>query len=220
MLLAYAKAALARGFFIFALRPRDQRPFDSRSFKGALGPSDPVAALMPWRAQPACNIGIALEASDLIVFDFDKPEYIPEWLNAIHTYKVRTSRGIQIYFVGARDTKGIMKIMIGGVHVGEVKSIGGYVVAAGSVHPDGPTYTVIDDSPVAPMPPEAVALLSESRSAQAASNAQPINVSPESVQGLPKLRAWREGHKWPDYNPKERMSVYFQSLPLTQWWLP
>jgi hypothetical protein len=43
-----------------------------------------------------------------------------------------------------------------GKHIGEIKSIGGYILAAGSIHPDGPTYTVIDDSNVANAPVELV----------------------------------------------------------------
>src|SRR6266404_2943733 len=69
--------------------------------------------------------------------------------NATKTYKVKSAKGVHVYFRGARKTT---KLYADGQVVGDVKSTGGYVLAAGSVHPDGPVYTIIDNSGIAPLP--------------------------------------------------------------------
>ena len=89
-------------------------------------------------------------------------------LNQTKTYKVKTSRGVHVYFRGARPTTGLY---VGGKKVGDIKSTGGYVLAAGSVHPDGPIYTVIDDSPIASAPDLTGLLKHEDKA--------PVNASPD-----------------------------------------
>ena len=141
-LLSHAKAAIDKGFHVFPLAPKAKVTLPgSHGFKDSKPPSDPLV-LVPWNQDPSRNIGIDLGASDLCVLDFDKPESIPAWLNETKTFKVKSAKGIHIYFKGARKTT---KLYVNGSVVGDVKSKGGYVLAAGSIHPDGPTYTVIDD---------------------------------------------------------------------------
>jgi Bifunctional DNA primase/polymerase, N-terminal/AAA domain len=148
-LIASVKAAIEKGFHVFALTPKDKVTLPgSHGFKDSKAPSDPLA-LSPWEQDPNRNIGIDLGASDLCVLDFDKPESIPAWLNETKTYKVRTAKGVHVYFRGARKTT---KLYVNGELAGDVKSQGGYVLAAGSVHPSGAIYTVIDDSPIAALP--------------------------------------------------------------------
>ncbi len=148
-LIPYAKAAIDKGFHIFGLTPKDKVTLPgSHGFKDSKAPSDPLA-LSPWEQDPNRNIGLDLGASDLCVLDFDKPESIPAWLNEIKTYKVRTGKGVHVYFRGARKTT---KLYVDGNGVGDVKSTGGYVLSEGSVHPSGAIYTVIDDSPIVDVP--------------------------------------------------------------------
>src|SRR6266404_2607284 len=148
-LIPSVKAAIDRGFYVFGLTPKDKIPLPaSRGFKDSKGPEDPLV-LAAWNQDPNRNIGVDLGASDLCVLDFDKPESIPGWLNDTKTYKVRTAKGVHVYFRGARKTT---KLYVDGNLVGDVKSAGGYTLAAGSVHPSGAIYTVIDDSPIAPLP--------------------------------------------------------------------
>jgi hypothetical protein len=148
-LIPAVKAAVDKGFHVFGLTPRDKVTLPgSHGFKDSKAPSDPQV-FAPWNEDPNRNIGIDLGSSDLCVLDFDKPESIPAWLNDIKTYKVKTAKGIHVYFRGVRKTT---KLYVEGNVVGDVKSTGGYVLAAGSVHPDGPVYTVIDDSPIIPVP--------------------------------------------------------------------
>jgi hypothetical protein len=142
-LIPSVKAATERGFHVFGVKPKDKIPLPgTQGFKDSKAPSDP-SALSPWEQDPNRNIGIDLGASDLCVLDFDKPERIPAWLNETKTYKVRTAKGVHIYFRGARKTT---KLHVDGELVGDIKSQGGYVLGAGSVHPSGAIYSVIDDS--------------------------------------------------------------------------
>jgi hypothetical protein len=148
-LISSVKAAVERGFHVFGLTPKDKIPLPgSQGFKDSKPPSDPLV-LSPWEQDSNRNIGIDLGLSDLCVLDFDKPDSIPAWLNELKTYKVRTAKGVHLYFRGARKTT---KLYVNNQVVGDIKSAGGYVLAAGSVHPEGPVYTTIDNSEIAPLP--------------------------------------------------------------------
>ena len=119
------------------------------------------------RSYPAA--GIECEKSRLVVIDEDtldefqrlarsQDESIPD------TYTVRTGRasgGRQFYFEadghGIRNTK-TLKLL--GFDI-DVKGAGGYVVAAGSLHPSGATYQVERDVDPVPFPTWLVELLNE-----------------------------------------------------------
>lgn len=151
-----ARDALSRGFHIFGLQPGKKGTLaGSHGFKDAKSSSD---VLQLWDEIPDANIGIATGESDLCVLDFDIAGSQPAWIDEIKTYKVSTARGLHVYFWGARPGK---DLYVDGKHVGEIKSIGGYVLAAGSVHPDGPLYTVVDNSQVADAPERIAELLKE-----------------------------------------------------------
>jgi len=170
-LIPSVKAAIEKGFYVFALTPKDKHPLPgSRGFKDSRSPNDPNV-LAPWNEDPNRNIGIDLGASDLCVLDFDKQESIPAWLNEIKTYKVRTAKGVHVYFRGARKTT---KLYANGELVGDIKSTGGYVLANGSVHPSGAIYTVIGDSPIAPLPDISSLIRHESERVDASTDGPPI----------------------------------------------
>jgi AAA domain/Bifunctional DNA primase/polymerase, N-terminal len=148
-LVPHVKTAISKGFHIFPLAPNSKVTLPgSHGFKDSKPPTDPLV-LVPWNEDPTRNIGIDLGASDLCVLDFDDPSGIPIWVNEIKTYKVKTARGVHFYFRGARPTTGLF---VEDIKVGDIKSAGGYVLAEGSVHPDGPVYTVVDDSAIIPLP--------------------------------------------------------------------
>jgi hypothetical protein len=149
-LIPSVKQAIDKGFHVFGLTPKDKVTLPgSHGFKDSKSPSDPLV-LEPWNQDPNRNIGIDLGASGLCVLDFDQGEdKIPSWVRDTRTYKVRTAKGLHVYFKGARPTK---KLYVNGVPVGDIKSAGGYVLASGSVHPSGAIYTVVDDSPIVPTP--------------------------------------------------------------------
>jgi hypothetical protein len=148
-LIPSVKQAIDKGFHVFGLQPKEKKPLiGSSGFKDSRAPSD-ATVLVPWNQDPSRNIGIDLGASDLCVLDFDDPDGVPAWVNETRTYKVKTARGVHVYFRGARPTTGLF---VDGAKVGDIKSTGGYVLAEGSIHPDGPVYTVIDDSEIVPLP--------------------------------------------------------------------
>jgi len=101
-----------------------------------------------WTASPDANIGIDLGRSNLTVLDFDKGEP-PAELNLPATLTVKTARGTHVYFSGTSKQS---DIYLNGVHIGEVKSAGGYVLAPFSVHPEGPIYTLVANVGVEPLP--------------------------------------------------------------------
>lgn len=147
-----AREAVRAGFHIFPLQTKSKDPI-----RGSHGFKDAAPAVSPWDTMPDANIGIATGESDLCVLDFDQGlETIPAWVNDLRTFKVRTAKGLHVYLRGARATK---KLFIGGKLIGDMKSIGGYVLAAGSVHPSGAIYTVVDPSPVAATPERVEELL-------------------------------------------------------------
>src|SRR5437667_6622823 len=167
--LRYVRDAVSRGFHVFGLQPKSKITLTgSHGFKDAKQPSDPDV-LHPWNEDPTRNLGIALGESDLCVLDFDIDKDIPEWLNQTRTYKVKTSRGVHVYFRGARPSTGLY---VGGKKVGDIKSVGGYVLAAGSTHPSGAIYTVVDDSAIASAPDRMSELLKHEDKA-------PVNASPD-----------------------------------------
>jgi hypothetical protein len=174
----HAQTALNRGFYIFGLQPQKKEPLaGSNGFKDAKASSD---ALSVWDSLPSANIGIDLGSSDLCVLDFDKPESIPAWLNETKTYKVKSAKGIHVYFRGARKTT---KLYVDGTVVGDVKSEGGYVLAEGSRHPDGPIYTVIDDSPIVALPERVSELVKhDSERVNASSDGPPIPYGSHDIE--------------------------------------
>ncbi|MGW6138084.1 bifunctional DNA primase/polymerase [Streptomyces sp. NPDC055140] len=189
-LLASALEPVRRGWHVFPLRPGDKRPAGhaerlcpgtGRCTDGHRKPeqratTDPDLVTAAWTTQ-AYNIGIATGPSGLLVVDLDvrKPdeqEGTPDGVESLlalceragqtlpPTYQVRTpSGGRHLYFtqpVGMRlhSTAGRL-----GHHI-DTRGWGGYVVAPGSTTPNG-TYTVTDESPVAPLPPWLADQLSE-----------------------------------------------------------
>jgi hypothetical protein len=137
------------GWFVFPLVERGKQPdaeFAPHGFQSASNDSNVVRGW--WTRKPFANIGIDLGRSNLTVLDFDKGTP-PAELNLPETLQVSTSRGTHVYFAGT-SKQGNMNW--GGVHVGEIKSAGGYVLTVSSVHPDGPTYNLTVAAPVVPLP--------------------------------------------------------------------
>jgi hypothetical protein len=107
-----------------------------------------------WSAKPDANVGIATGASGLLVVDVDhgleEKGVWPDWLADAFTYTVRTGRrpefGLQFYFQadGSRNSAGWAKDGLSG----DIRADGGYVLAAGSIHPSGHPYEVWFDGPL------------------------------------------------------------------------
>jgi hypothetical protein len=158
-LLEYALDCVRERLLVFPLQVKSKKPLPgSNGFLDASKDENIVREW--WTKSPDSNIGIACGLSNLCVLDFDNGGDLPEWLKKLKTLKVETPRGIHVYLFGARPSAKMFDS--NGKHIGEIKSEGGYVLAPGSIHPDGPIYTVIDDSPIAQAPAEEIAKLLKS----------------------------------------------------------
>jgi hypothetical protein len=156
-----ALRSAARGWHVFPCLPAKKKPLidGGEQWANASGEESQIRAW--WTKWPDANVAIAGNGSGLAVLDVDHGladeaawrawrdrNGIPE------TYAVRTGRrpefGVQMYFAGRMNDVGAFDL---DGCTGQVKSAGGYVMAAGCIHPDsGEKYEVICDAPVAPLP--------------------------------------------------------------------
>lgn len=113
-----------------------------------------------WMKYPNDNIGIVTgKISDLVVYDCDSEEAVKDFEDFLggkpDTYIVKTSHGAHYYF---RYPKGKECRNRAGIIPGlDIRGEGGYVVAAGSIHPDGHRYleeTSIQKAGIAEFPVE------------------------------------------------------------------
>lgn len=146
----------AAGWHVFPLKPRAKSPITQNGFKDATTDVEQIKAW--WAKTPDANIGIACGASGLCVLDADHGLKDGNEFNVWRernglagTYTVRSGRaefGVHMYFKGAVPDG---KFELDGV-TGEIKSLGGYVVAAGSTHPSGNEYREVVKVPLAHTP--------------------------------------------------------------------
>lgn len=169
---AAAEDALGRGFAILTCEPHDKSPWAKYSPHAVNSSTrDPLIALRAWNDGEEANYGVGCGPSNITVVDVDhgisnieefqawkKEHGIPD------TFTVMSGRegfGAHMYFTGAVPTVGFK---IGNV-TGELKGLGGYVVGAGSIHPSGKKYVIIDDSDMVPLPPGLVTFAKEKNAA-------------------------------------------------------
>jgi hypothetical protein len=149
---------IARGFKVHPLTPGDKGPITPHGWHDAT--SDEAAIRAWWTKTPNANVGLACGPSGLAVLDVDNgledEAAFHRWRVAAglpETYTVRTGRrpgfGVQMYFKGAIPDVGMFEL--NGCS-GQIKSAGGYVLAAGCLHPSGETYQVLCDVPFADTP--------------------------------------------------------------------
>ncbi|MER5464086.1 bifunctional DNA primase/polymerase [Streptomyces sp. NPDC002668] len=173
-----AQDAAARGWHVFPLIPGDKRPAIRDWAERAT--TDPERIARCWAHAPY-NIGIATGPSRLVVVDLDMPKSADDTPSAdwaAHgvangadvlkvlcdqhgqpypsaTYTVGTwSGGTHLYFAAPegeelRNTTGDSSKGLGWKV--DTRAVGGLVVAAGSTFRGRP-YTVVDESPVQPLP--------------------------------------------------------------------
>jgi len=169
----HARTYQKRGFCIFPLVPNAKTPLTPNGFKNA---SNDAAVINEWiKRYPNSNIGIATEASGLIVIDCDasKGKTPPkEWalpgitdgadvlatvaerygvIYPSYTYSVKTPNGGWHYYFtdSGRTTKSCAKV--NGMWLIDVRSRGGYIVAGGSVLESGMYESgIVED--IAPLP--------------------------------------------------------------------
>jgi len=158
-LLDYALDAQRRGWFVLPCYPRTKVPAGRVVPHGVdMASNDEAQIRAWWDVDPNFNPAIALGPSNLVVFDYDT---IAPPADLAPTYTVRTGRalvngvgGLQLYYTGSCHTHDIKagKDEKGeDIVVGEIRSRGAYVMAAGCIHPKtGNPYVVISDVPLAP----------------------------------------------------------------------
>lgn len=132
---------LAMGLCIIPLRPRDKRP-KLGSWKEYQTRLSTEAELRSWFADGRSNIGIVTGAvSGVVVVDADSPEaqaYVTQ--HHASPMRTRTGKGMHFWFrhpMGGQEVRNGAKLR--GMAL-DVRADGGYVVAPGSVHPDGGLY--------------------------------------------------------------------------------
>ncbi len=148
----------ARGWYVHPLKPSGKIPITDHGKNDAT--LDEGVIRDWWTRMPNANVGVSCGPSGLCVLDADhglKDEAdFKAWRerNGLPvTYSVRSGRrpefGVQMYFAGSLKDG---KFELDGV-TGEIKSLGGLVLAAGCIHPDSKErYYVLEDAPLAPVP--------------------------------------------------------------------
>lgn len=113
-----------------------------------------------WTGWPATATGYGIDCgkSGIVVVDEDEPGAVKAWLGyEPDTFTVSTGRGSHSYFTAPQGVTVRCKTAIApGV---DVKADGGYVVGPDSVHTTGVIYSVVNEAPIAPLPPDLLALL-------------------------------------------------------------
>lgn len=182
---AFANAYLQRGWFIFPLRPNGKEPITPNGFKDAS--KDPEVIENWIRRYPNSNIGIATEASNLIVIDCDASkgeappapwnqpgikEGVDVFLTAIeesghqfdfNTFTVSTPNNGWHYYFQDQGVPIQSGANISGLWRVDIRSKGGYIVAPGSCLASG-SYEVDTIGSLSPMPLWMRALVSPKKS--------------------------------------------------------
>jgi hypothetical protein len=154
--------ATVRRFAVFLLVRHGKEPLLSREMggRGCLDATiNPEKIERWWSRYPEANIGIATgHPSGMFVVDVDGPDGFATMERLVHeygpippTYRVRTGSGVHLYFRrppgGIRQGTNVLGPKI------DTRNRGGYVVGAGSVHPNGQRYREIGGHDIAECPP-------------------------------------------------------------------
>ena len=149
-MLEIALDCIRRGWYVFPCWPRSKDPMTKHGFKDASNSEEQVKAW--WAGKPDANVAIATGASGLCVVDVDHGlsciDDLDGWLDRhglYYTYAVRTGRrpefGIQLYYSGSGLKSTGWRLDDSS---GDIRCSTGYVMAAGSIHPDsGEAYEVV-----------------------------------------------------------------------------
>jgi len=146
------------GLRVFPVVPGGKKPL-RRGWRSS-ATADPAVVEVTWAGIPDANIGVAC-GNGLIVVDADSRagERALCELGLPDTPTVRTGRGRHIYLAG--ESRNRVRVLPGV----DIRGSGGYVVGAGSLHPNGATYrweTSPGEVKLAPAPESLLALLAES----------------------------------------------------------
>jgi len=92
------------------------------------------------------NVGVVCGVDGLCVLDIDAPTRVDELdIKPFETFAVRTgSGGYHLYYRVIGDNKKVIIHDAEGLHLGELQCLGQYVVAEGSIHPNGKPYVALN----------------------------------------------------------------------------
>jgi hypothetical protein len=144
-----------RDISVFPLQGKT--PLTKNGFKDSTTDRSRIHAY--WNRHPGANIGIATGSRSRLVVvdrDADNPEVAKIWDSLPPTVEVATSRGRHRYYRIPEGVKVRSRVLTPGL---DLKAEGGYVVAAGSLHPSGTRYEFVAetmDIGVATLPSELV----------------------------------------------------------------
>jgi hypothetical protein len=143
-----AAPLLERGFSLIPCEPRGKKPIAGL---GVMSKTKDPAIIQSWaEAYPDANVGVCAD-EEIVILDLDDVSALPEWIHKnIHTYSVQSSPGKVHYYFRRRCFDGHFE-SFGNMELGfgSLRARNEYVIGAGSVHPKGHVYTVLDDLPVA-----------------------------------------------------------------------
>jgi hypothetical protein len=165
-MLEIALSCIRRGWYVFPCWPKSKKPATNN---GYLSATLDEATVRTWWEQgsPNFNVAIATGPSGLCVVDVDHGlrciDDLDGWLNTHglpYTYMVRTGRrpefGVQLYYSGTGLKSTSWKLEDAS---GDIRCATGYVMAAGSIHPDsGDAYDALGGYSVEPVPDAVKAL--------------------------------------------------------------
>ena len=135
-----------QGFSLFPLPYRSKKPFAKWNWKVLQRRKPTQEELEAWFSGSRFNVAVVTGSvsENLAVLDFDVPELFDSWY--YHTVNlpapvVRTGNGFHVYvkILGPTSLRN-GNFQVDGVHAGQFRFDGGYVVAPPSVHPSGVTY--------------------------------------------------------------------------------
>jgi len=140
-LLGKSAEYIYKGWKVLPLQPNSKDPHFDLIRRAYLDATDRWEALKFWyKMDPNMNIGIACQPSGLVVFDIDYRNG-GEFLDIFpETYTVQTGDGLHLYYTCDANVN-----FRGTLDQGIDIKWKGYVAAAPSIHPNGKTYTVINN---------------------------------------------------------------------------
>lgn len=191
----------ALGWSVIPLRPGGKEPLIKwEEYKARRASLDEIAG---WaRRWPDCNVGIVTgEVSGLVVLDLDTAEAIAEaqQRGLPATATVRTGGGGRHFYFEHPGMKVISRSAWCAVKGLDTKGDGGYVVGAGSRHPNGNAYKWITPPALglAPMPQWLQELACVGPGALTGTAKRALNIGALDIEAA--LAAIRAGNGWHDH---------------------
>jgi hypothetical protein len=157
MLKTNPRELIERGWYLLPVMPNAKQPYARLAKNGHLSATNDINQFEIWNeTKQDLNWGISCKPSNLVVIDFDyrnmgeqEHEILSYFERAYyeHTYTVRTGDGIHYYFNAPKNLKAKGKLL-GGIDIKH----NGYVLAEGSIHPNGQVYESLGTTQVIEIP--------------------------------------------------------------------